>query len=89
MTDYVPIPCDLYSRYELAILHGERLCASWCGEDGVVHVETLRPRDLKTRDGVEYLIAETGTHELREVRLDRIITARFQECERFQGVEKW
>ena len=81
MVDYVSIPCDLYSRYELAILRGERLCISWRSGEGVVHVETLRPRDLQTRDGVEYLIAETYAHERREVRLDRIITVQFQEHE--------
>ncbi|MDE2088496.1 MAG: transcriptional antiterminator, Rof [Gammaproteobacteria bacterium] len=80
MTDYVPIPCDLYSRYELAILHGERLCISWRSGDGVVRVETLWPRDLQTRCGVEYLIAETCIHGLRELRLDGIITAQFQEA---------
>ena len=81
MTDYVSIPCDLYSRYELAILHDERLCISWRSGEGMVHVETLQPRDLQTRDGVEYLIAETCAHEHREVRLDRIITVQFQEHE--------
>lgn len=76
MSDYIPISCALYSRYELAILHGERLRVSWRDTDRVVHVETLLPRDLLTRDGVEYLIAETSVHEPRELRLDRIIGAR-------------
>ncbi|MGA7801462.1 MAG: transcriptional antiterminator, Rof [Gammaproteobacteria bacterium] len=75
MTDYRPIDCAIYSRYELAIMHRERLRVCWHGEDGMSHVETLRPRDLQTRSGAEYLIA-TGADDRRlELRLDRILEA--------------
>ncbi len=71
--DYVPIPCATYSRLELAAMHGERLRVSWRA-GGVDHVETLRPRDLQTCRGEEFLIADTDRGEPRRIRLDHIRT---------------
>lgn len=72
MTDYTPIDCGSYSQYELAILRGTRMRISWREPSGQLHIETLTPRDLVTRDHGEYLIAESGTAAMLELRLDYI-----------------
>jgi Rho-binding antiterminator len=72
MTDYTPIDCALHSEYELAIVHGLHLRISWSRPDGRRHVEVLKPRDLKTRNHEEYLIAEQPDGQQLEIRLDRI-----------------
>lgn len=72
MSKYQPISCASYERLELSILHGEALLLSWQDAAGLDHLEVVRPRDLETCRGEEFLIAcrESGS-ELR-VRLDRI-----------------
>lgn len=72
---YRPIPCALYSRYELAVLRHVRLTVAWRDDEGT-HLERLEPLDLETRDGAEYLLARPlagGTP--RRLRLDRILRA--------------
>ena len=73
---YRPIPCALYSRYELAVLRGRPLTVAWRDEAGGTHVERIAPLDLETRAGAEYLIgrrvADGATCRLR---LDRILRA--------------
>ena len=71
--DYHPIDCAVYSAYELAILHRQRLRVGWRGEDGLSHQEVLLPLDLVTRAGAEYLIAAAAGGQRLELRLDRII----------------
>jgi Rho-binding antiterminator len=73
MTDYRPIPCALYSQYELAILHRSTLRLRWRDGDGVTHLETLAPEDLETRSGEEFLLARNIAGEPLRVRLDRIV----------------
>ncbi len=73
--DYRPIDCGVYSGYELAIMHRDRLQVHWRDEVGMDHIERLRPLDLKTRNGQEFMIVETLQGERREIRLDRIIAA--------------
>lgn len=75
MSKYTPIPCDLYARYELAILHHQRLRIAWRGPEGDLHLETLLPVDLQTRRHAEYLLARTGGDGILELRLDRIVRA--------------
>ena len=75
MTDYRPIDCALYSRYEVAIMHRERLRVSWRDTDGLTHLEILQPQDLRTRSGAEYLIAMGQGGQPLELRLDRILEA--------------
>lgn len=72
MTDYTPIDCGRYSEYELAILHRQRLRITWRDEAGVVHVELLMPRDLRTERGEEFLVAEKADGSVIEFRLDHI-----------------
>ncbi|MCG8433042.1 MAG: transcriptional antiterminator, Rof [Gammaproteobacteria bacterium] len=72
---YTPIDCRIYERYELAIMHRQRLMLRWQDGDGITHLETMTPRDLKTEAGEEFLLAETSKGELRRLRLDKILRA--------------
>ncbi len=74
MTDYTPIDCGLHSEYEVAILHRRKLRMSWRSEQGD-QVQVLLPKDLQTRNGEEFLIAEAADGELLRLRLDRITHA--------------
>lgn len=72
MSDYIPIDCTLYSRYELAIMHRQRLRLAWRGSNGVWHLETVLPLNLQTRNHAEYLQLRSATGVELEVRLDQI-----------------
>lgn len=72
MSDYKPIDCGIYSEYELAIMHRQRLRLSWREPDDSLHVETILPTDLRTREGEEFLIVTGQDGTTREIRLDRI-----------------
>lgn len=74
-TDYHPIDCAIYSRYELAIMHRERLRVCWRDAAGITRVQTLDPRDLQTRAGAEYLLGVGSNGQRLELRLDRILEA--------------
>lgn len=76
MSDYIPIDCAEYSEYELAILRKWKLRIVWRDDDGLSHVEMLLPRDLRTFQGEEFLIAETAAGGALEIRLDRISEAK-------------
>lgn len=71
MSEYTPIDCGLYSQYELAILHHRRLRVSWRDPAGA-HIAMLTPRDLQTREGAEFMIAEDQDGQALELRLDWI-----------------
>jgi transcriptional antiterminator Rof (Rho-off) len=73
-TDYSPIPCALYDRYELAIMQRRRLRMRW-EDEGVAHCEVVTPVDLCTRAGEEYLIALGSGGDRYTLRLDRIRSA--------------
>lgn len=75
MSDYTPIDCGQYSDYELAILRKWKLRIGWRDALGLSHIEMLVPRDLQTRQGEEFLIAETLTGVRLEIRLDQITEA--------------
>lgn len=75
MSDYTPIDCARYSEYELAILRRWKLRIAWRDEAGLSHVEMLRPCDLQTRHGEEFLIAENSSGEQLKIRLDQITEA--------------
>lgn len=70
MTDYIPIPCSQYDRYEVAIMHRRRLRLTW-HVDNVVYRRIVEPIDLQTRDGEEFLICGKGGETL-SIRLDQI-----------------
>jgi Rho-binding antiterminator len=73
MSDYRPIPCALYSRYELAILRRQRLRLRWRENDNVTRVDFLAPKDLLTAKGEEFLIAEDSAGRSLRLRLDHIL----------------
>ena len=75
-TDYKPIDCNLYSGYELAIMHRNRLQVSWRDAQGTCRIEVLVPVDLRARQGEEFLVASDSLGAKREIRLDRIIASR-------------
>lgn len=75
MSDYHPIDCADYERYELAIMHRETLRVSWQDDAGDEHVSSLLPRDLLTDRGEEFLLAEAPDGDTVKLRLDRIRTA--------------
>lgn len=70
--DYTPIDCGLYSRYEVAIMHQEKLKLSWTDDDGLTHLEVITPTDLKIIQDAEYLIGRSADNEEIRIRLDWI-----------------
>jgi predicted DNA-binding transcriptional regulator YafY len=48
----------------------------WHDEDGLERTEVLRPVDVETRHGEEYLVARTEDDEPRRIRLDKIASAK-------------
>lgn len=75
MSEYETVSCASHSEYELWIMHGELLRVRWFDEDGLEHTELLRPVDLETRQGDEYLVARTESDQRRRIRLDKIAAA--------------
>ncbi|NNG12116.1 MAG: transcriptional antiterminator, Rof [Halobacteria archaeon] len=73
MTDYKPIDCGLYSEYEVAILHRNRLRLSWRDSKENIHIEVFTPNDLRTRKGEEFLVVTGQDGGQQEIRLDRIL----------------
>jgi len=73
--DYTPISCARYSDYEVAILHRQALRVRWKAADGGEHIARLRPLDLETKAGAEFLIAEDSHGEPLRLRLDWIQSA--------------
>ena len=73
MSDYKPIDCGLYSEYEVAILHRSRLRLSWRDSSETVHIEVITPRDLRTRQGEEFLVVSGQDGRQQEIRLDHIL----------------
>jgi len=69
---YTPIDCGVYSEYELAIMHQRRMRLHWQDEEGTDHVESVMPKDLKTEEKREYLLAEQQDGTTLKVRLDHI-----------------
>jgi transcriptional antiterminator Rof (Rho-off) len=69
---YQPIPCALYSEYELVIIRHQALRVSWQDGRGVTRVETLKPCNLRTRAHQEFMIAHTLGGARLVLRLDRI-----------------
>lgn len=66
--DYVPIPCIDHERLEFAALTRQWLEIA---VDGGAP-QRLLPVDVTTRDGAEWLVAETETGERLTFRLDRL-----------------
>jgi Rho-binding antiterminator len=72
-TDYVPVDCGVYSEYELAIMHRDKLRLSWHDAAGNAHIGVVMPTDLRTRNGAEFMIVTEQDGSTLEIRLDRIL----------------
>lgn len=71
MSDYKQMSCMSYERFELAIMHGEKLHMTW-DEANVVYDQVVTPLDLCARAGEEFLRFRAADGHAAEVRLDRI-----------------
>lgn len=68
---YEPISCALYSEFELAIMHRQKIKLVW-HEDGQTRIATITPLDLNTKNHQEFLIAEDHKGQDLHIRLDYI-----------------
>jgi transcriptional antiterminator Rof (Rho-off) len=75
---YKPIPCALYDMYEIAIMHDEQLQLVWIDDNLRHNISVVKPVDLKTWQGAEFLIARTDEGKTLQLRLDHI-----QSCKPF------
>jgi len=75
MADYQPVDCAIYDGYELAIMRRRQLRLSWRDAAGVVHLALVRPMDLETREGQEFLVFVDGARVSHRIRLDQIISS--------------
>jgi transcriptional antiterminator Rof (Rho-off) len=75
MSDYRPVDCDTHSRYEEAIVLRRQLRLKWRTPEGTVREEVVRPVDVLTHQGEEFLVVHTAAKEELRVRLDHITQA--------------
>ena len=71
MNDYRAIACVDHERLEFAALTRQWLDVTVTAGDHAGR-QRLLPRDVYTRDGAEWLLAETEAGETVTVRLDRL-----------------
>lgn len=71
---YRPVPCDIYDHFEIAIIHRKHMRLAWRNRR-CTKLETVKPLDLRTFRGGEYLIAEAMNGCKMALRLDRIQAA--------------
>ena len=62
----------MYDTYEIAIMHGALLQLVWKDETNQHNISVLKPLDLQTCEGAEFLVARTDEGETLHLRLDRI-----------------
>ena len=72
MEKYIPIQCEVHDLYEIACMHRTTAEVVWRDEQDAQQTALLRYRDIKIREGQEYLIADNDQGEQLEIRLDRI-----------------
>lgn len=70
--DYRPIACTLHDRLEAACLRRRSIAIAWRDADGLNHSAIVIPRDVRSRPGAEYLVADHDGEKL-EIRLDRLV----------------
>lgn len=71
---YMPIACAFHERLEFAVLRRARLNLTYRDMNGE-HTARVRPTDVATRDGAEWMTFVTDDGAERVVRLDRIVRA--------------
>jgi len=69
--DYQPIPCIDHERLEFAALTRQWMEIG-ITEGDITAVKKLLPRDVFTREGAEWLVAETEAGDMLTLRLDRL-----------------
>lgn len=69
---YTPVSCDLHSQFELLIMHNNQINMHWQDEKGHQHNSIVRPKDIQTKAGEEFLIVVDSNNEQLNIRLDRI-----------------
>lgn len=79
--EYTPISCELHTKFELWIMHREKLRLAWQDVDGRGHIGIVSPTDMRAQSGSEFLyFTELAEDKSHRIRLDHIIRA-----ERFVG----
>lgn len=74
--EYTPISCELYSQFELWIMHQNKLRLAWRDVSGEGHIGIVRPVDMRAKSGTEFLyFTELAEETSYRVRLDHIIRA--------------
>ncbi|MCU0841782.1 MAG: transcriptional antiterminator, Rof [Thiobacillaceae bacterium] len=68
---YASVPCVFHERLEFAVLRGLELDLTWSDAAGTQR-DRVRPCDVHTRDGAEWLVFRRGDGAEAVVRLDRI-----------------
>ncbi|WP_177419689.1 hypothetical protein [endosymbiont of Lamellibrachia barhami] len=87
--DYVPIACLLHEQFEYAVLKRAWLELVWRDEMGLELHGKLRPTDVYTQAGAEYLQGVTELDERVKIRLDLIGEARWSDSgEAFEGWDR-
>jgi len=68
MSEYQSISCDAHSIYELAIMRGQLIEVTIDG-----NIQTIKPQDMVTKSGEEFLIfiEESGAKQV--LRIDYIM----------------
>jgi len=75
MSDYVPIACIEHEKLEFAVLRRQTLRLEFVNDSGEKTTCVVRPTDVGTRDGAEWLNYQTLEGKDGVVRLDRIVSA--------------
>ena len=75
MNRYVPIPCELYGHYEMAILLRSPLRLCWRGRGDTIRVGAGIPVNIRTRHRGEFLLLRNLDRTPLAIRLDRILRA--------------
>lgn len=71
---YVPVSCAFHSEFELLAMHNSRIRMQWRDENGTEHTAMVKPNDLQTRSGEEFLLVTDENNRQHKIRLDRIIS---------------
>ncbi|MCS6786302.1 MAG: transcriptional antiterminator, Rof [Thiobacillaceae bacterium] len=70
---YIPIACAEHERLEYAVLRGLELDLTWREPGGGARRARVRPLDVFTHAGAEWLRLQTKSGETLTLRLDRIL----------------
>lgn len=68
MSDYQRISCEAHSLYELVIMRNQSMQVMIDGKP-----QTIQPKDIMTKAGIEYLVFIDENDVLQELRADKII----------------